>query len=475
MAPLKFLHTLFHSLYPRSEIEAEIVEAQLDMLRTSFRLFDFTLPVAGAIIYFFQRFERHGAILVWWAALCLTCLVNEIVLSRKPPPAADRIARARYRARRQVVLCLVLAGVWSSVGYLLWYPAHAPNMMFVEFILVCTLAAIATMATLHAASSTIPLLAVSAAVLAVPMLHDYQTHLVVIGIAAIFVALMLSNAWVIQLRTLHMLRLETERTELIASLRRAKTESDEAHARAIAASRAKSEFLANMSHELRTPLNAIIGFSDIVRSGALGQSCEKYAEYGGFIHQSGNKLLGLIGDVLDLARIEAGRKVLHPEAVDLKSLILDETEKANAAGAEKNVAVSAILPMTLPLLHGDLLALRQILGNLLSNAVKFTPPGGRVEISVIVNACREIEISVADSGIGISVVDQARIFERFGSGRPEIASPQRGSGLGLAIVKGLSDMHGARLNLESAIGEGTRVTVIFPAKSTLDLVGRRVA
>ena len=476
-AAARVFRTLFGSLNPKTEIEAVIVDAQLDLLRTSFRLFDYTLPLAGAVVLLFQRFDRHGVVGIWWAILCANCLFNEVLLSRKRPELTgqDLIAAARRRAWRQVALCAVLATVWTSVALLLWHPSHAPNMMFVEFILTCTLAAIATMASLHAASSLLPLLALSGGVIAVPTLMAPETHLVTIGIAIIFVALMISQAWMVQLRTVRMLHLENERTQLIESLKRAKIESDEAHTHALAAARAKSEFLANMSHELRTPLNAIIGFSDIVRSKALGDATDRYAEYGGFIHQSGKKLLDLIGGVLDLARIDAGRKVLQPEAIDLGALIADEAQKYSASAAEKNVAIMPILPSSLPLLRGDLYAVQQIVDNLLSNAVKFTRPGGKIEISATLNACRELEFSVSDTGIGIPAADQPHIFNRFGAGNPGVTTPERGSGIGLAIVKGLADMHEARLTLESAVGQGTRITVIFPAKSTLDLAGRRVA
>jgi signal transduction histidine kinase len=249
----------------------------------------------------------------------------------------------------------------------------------------------------------------------------------------------------------------------------------QAHEQAVAASRAKSEFLANMSHELRTPLNAIIGFSDIVRSKAFGDTTEKYSEYGGFIHQSGHHLLNLISDILDLAKIEAGRKTLHPEPIDVMGLVIDEARLAGESAALKGVSVAPILPRNLPLLEGDLHAVRQILSNLLSNAVKFTPSGGKIQVSVALNAAHEIELCVSDTGLGIAAEDQAHIFERFGLGQPEVTTAERGSGLGLPIVKGLVDMHQARLRLESALGQGTRITVTFPAASTLPDGKLRVA
>jgi two-component system cell cycle sensor histidine kinase PleC len=159
---------------------------------------------------------------------------------------------------------------------------------------------------------------------------------------------------------------------------------------------------------------------------------------------------------------------LRQEPIDLKSLVMDEVHRANERAVEKNVGVFASLPRNFPLLHADLHAVRQVLDNLLSNGVKFTPPGGRVEVSIALNAAHEIELCVLDTGIGIAPEDQAHVFERFGQASPEVTTASRGTGLGLQIVKGLLDIHGGRIRLESELGEGTRVTVVFPAESTLD-------
>jgi len=160
----------------------------------------------------------------------------------------------------------------------------------------------------------------------------------------------------------------------------------------------------------------------------------------------------------------------------LIGLIGDEAAKASEPARAKNVTVTAIPPKDiLPLLSADPYALRKILGNLLSNAVKFTHDGGHVEISVKCSSLREISFTVADNGIGIAAGDRKHIFERFGHVQPEITAAQRGSGLGLPIVKGLVDIHGGRIELDSTLGEGTRVTVIFPAANTIKESGTRAA
>ena len=464
------------SLNPKTETEARIVDRQLDMARTSQKLFDYTLPLAGGVIYFLDQFHDSIVLGIWWAVLTITCLASELFLNQPAPRSADIVGRAHARARAQVIICLVLTAVWSSLGIWLWAPAFPANQIFIELILCCTLAALATMASFHAASVAGPIVLVAASVVLVPIVKDVHLHPVLVGLSVIYVVLMGWHACMIQIGSITMLKLENERTELIEKLRRAKIDSDLAREDAVAASRAKSEFLANMSHELRTPLNAIIGFSDIVRNKAFGTSSDKYFEYGGFIHQSGHHLLGLIGDILDLAKIEAGRKILSYEPVDLIGLIADEAAKAGEGARAKSVTVRESMPKYhLPLLNADPYAVRKILGNLLSNAVKFTQAGGQVEISVALTPSREISFTVADNGMGIAPADQKHIFERFGPVHPEITSAQRGSGLGLPIVKGLVDIHGGRIELQSTLGEGTRVTVIFPAQSTLQKSGSRAA
>ena len=210
-------------------------------------------------------------------------------------------------------------------------------------------------------------------------------------------------------------------------------------------------------------MNAILGFSDILRAKTFGGSPEQYFEYCGYIHQSGRHLLELIGDMLDLAKIEAGRRILLREPIDLGSVIEDAVLKVSDGAADKGVSVVSKLSKKLPLLSADPHAIRQVIDNLLSNAVKFTPGGGRVVVAGRLNIGGEIELSISDTGIGIAREKHMHIFERFGSGRPEVAATERGLGLGLPIVKGLVDMHGGRIRLESTVGEGTRVTLTFPA------------
>src|SRR5216683_3375452 len=180
-----------------------------------------------------------------------------------------------------------------------------------------------------------------------------------------------------------------------------------------AANRSKSAFLANMSHELRTPLNAIIGFSDLLRSQTFGPlGSNRYVEYAADINNSGQHLLDLINDILDVSRIEAGRYDLHREATSLRELVEDSSRLMSTAAREANVRLSSRIAADLPLLALDRRAVRQVLLNLLSNAIKFTPPGG----SVVITAAHEDDavcVFVADTGIGIAESDLQRLTRPF--------------------------------------------------------------
>jgi PAS domain S-box-containing protein len=233
-----------------------------------------------------------------------------------------------------------------------------------------------------------------------------------------------------------------------------------ARERAEAANQAKSRFLANMSHELRTPLNAIIGFTEMMRQKMLGPlGNPRYEEYAGIIHRSAQHLLDLISDMLDMAKIEAGKLKLNFEQVDLKGTIDDVTclmmDRADAAGI--TIIVEPMAPI---FLTADRRAVKQVLLNLLSNAIKFTPRGGKVSIAARPVADK-IRVVVSDTGIGISAEDLKRLGTPFEQGRSNPFLAQGGTGLGLALIKALSESHGGGATIESTEGHGTTVSVDF--------------
>jgi two-component system, cell cycle sensor histidine kinase PleC len=231
--------------------------------------------------------------------------------------------------------------------------------------------------------------------------------------------------------------------------------------RAEEANQAKSKFLANMSHELRTPLNAIIGFSEIMESGMFGPlGAEKYREYCSDIRGSGQYLLEVINDILDMSKIEAGRIRLDFEDIELDTLLTDAMRVVSARAQEKRLKLAAKISPALHL-RADRRAFKQIALNLLSNAVKFTPEGGRVTVrGRAADSC--IVLAIADTGIGIARDALAKLGRPFEQVESQLTKSHQGSGLGLAIAKSLVELHGGSMRIRSTLGKGTIVVVRLP-------------
>ena len=231
------------------------------------------------------------------------------------------------------------------------------------------------------------------------------------------------------------------------------------------ANRAKSEFLANMSHELRTPLNAIIGFSDIIVTqafGAVGRG--EYLDYARDINDSGKRLLQVINDILDVSRIEAGDRQLNEGIVDIHKVILSGLEMMSQKIEQHKTVISNYVTESAPRLIGEAQAVKQIIMNLLSNAIKFTPEGGRVSIFADVDDDGQMQISITDTGIGLSDDEIEKALSPFGQINTSLNKSESGTGLGLTLVQSLMALHGGTFELFSQKGIGTTATLIFPAK-----------
>jgi signal transduction histidine kinase len=247
--------------------------------------------------------------------------------------------------------------------------------------------------------------------------------------------------------------------------KRAEMQLIEAKERAEAGSRAKSEFLANMSHELRTPLNAIIGFSELISDAKFGPLSARYREYAEDIRASGEHLLAVINDVLDLSKIEAGCWELHEEPVDLSALVADCCQLLKERADKGDVDVARNVTDHCVVM-GDKTRLRQILLNLLSNAVKFAP-GGQVVVSACALPSGEITVSVTDTGIGMSAEEIEIALQPFGQVDSALCRRFEGTGLGLPLAKRLIELHGGRADINSAPGHGTTVRILLPAGRTI--------
>lgn len=250
----------------------------------------------------------------------------------------------------------------------------------------------------------------------------------------------------------------TARKQWEAGLRQAKEEAE-------ASSRSKSEFLAGMSHELRTPLNAIIGFSEMLEDQYVGPLNEKQAKYINDILKSGKHLLGLIDDILDLSKVEAEKMPFEAGPVNIGGLLADSLRIIAPECGKHDITVdlrTGGLPSDLEII-GDRQKLKQILYNLLSNAVKFTPDGGSVRVSARMISDSKIEISVADSGIGIAPDIQNKIFSAFYQARSGFSGKSQGTGLGLALTKKMVEIHGGHIRFKSrGTGLGSCFIVTLP-------------
>ncbi|MBI5113140.1 MAG: HAMP domain-containing histidine kinase [Rhodovulum sp.] len=264
------------------------------------------------------------------------------------------------------------------------------------------------------------------------------------------------------------LEARAEKDALIGELEQAKAKSDEARRRAEAANIAKSRFLAQMSHELRTPLNAILGFSEVMKNEIFGpHQVPAYKDYSNDIHNSGVHLLGLINEILDLSRIEAGRYELNEELVGLAQTAEECHHLLKLRAQNRGITIHESFEPDMPKLWADERAVRQVCLNLLSNAIKFTPQGGEIWLKVGWTHSGGQYLGVRDTGPGIPEDEIPIVLDSFGQGSNAIKSAEQGAGLGLPIVKSIIDLHGGTFTLRSKLREGTEVVVTFPPERVM--------
>ena len=275
----------------------------------------------------------------------------------------------------------------------------------------------------------------------------------------------IENARLYEEQRLATVQLEARVEDRTRDLQAANTRLQEAMRRAEEASRHKSEFLANMSHELRTPLNSIIGFSEFLQQQTAGPLNAKQTRYVGHIHQSGQHLLQLINDILDLSKVEAGKFILEPEPLDLAATLEDILVIARGLAHQKAQTIEAEVAPDLPPLRADPVRFKQICFNLLSNAIKFTPEQGRITLAArqAPEAGDCLELRVTDTGIGIRADDLPRLFQEFVQLEAAATKRHEGTGLGLALTKRLVELHGGRISAASeGEGRGSTFTVVLP-------------
>jgi two-component system cell cycle sensor histidine kinase PleC len=381
----------------------------------------------------------------------------------------QRIALRKWSTR--FVLAESAHGVfWASLTFLL-NDAQDPNariFMIGMLLLVAAFNAVVT--------ATIPF-AVYAAVLPISLatlwevgfrgLDDSSTAvLAVIGTAQLFFVMLAKRFHQVSFESVFY---RSEKSELIAELEQAKANSDEARRRSEEANLAKSRFLATMSHELRTPLNAILGFSEVLKNELFGPHANPaYKDYAKDIHGSGQHLLMLINEILDLSRVEAGRYELKEESISLTAIAQDCSHLLAIRAEKRGLEIRELLEPNLPRIWADERAIRQIVLNLLTNAIKFTPRGGQITLKVGWTTAGGQYLSVKDNGPGIPEDEIAIVMSSFGRGALAQKNAEEGTGLGLPIVKGLIELHGGQFLLRSKVREGTDAIIVMPPQRVMN-------
>jgi two-component system cell cycle sensor histidine kinase PleC len=442
-------------------------EGMLELfLRTQLRA-GATLPLIAVLFALALLNWVSGTELALWLLAVLGISGGEVLLCRLllgGEGPGRRMPSLPPRPERLLLLSeIVHALLWTVPLFRFWEPQAALQHMFIISVLMVVVVVRILIAFSHspvmlAGSSIISMAIVLRCVAMGEMLYVAMAALTII--THIF---LLQLARRLQESALDMLRLQAQREELIRRLKEARDRAEGARRRAEAANRAKSMFLANMSHELRTPLNAIMGFSEIIAREMFGPvPVRQYQEYAADIHRSGQHLLSLINDILDLSRIETGHYSLKEEPVDLGEQGREAIKLLGFRAHERQIRIETHFPAHLPAVLADARAVRQIWLNLLSNAIKFTPAGGRVELSARETPDGGVVMEVADTGTGIPEGELAEITEAFMRGRAAQAQAVEGVGLGLSIVKRLAELHEATVRIESMEGAGTRVRILFP-------------
>jgi len=366
---------------------------------------------------------------------------------------------------RIVAMQAVISAAWGLLPWLLWDPTSMVNHVFLACATVGVLAMLIVSRSSHMdmfLASIVPLTTMAAVrFLTGSMMVDFGIALVIPA----FAVQLLVDGRRLMTRLEEDSRLRFQVEDLARELEETRDDALRKRFEAETANASKTAFLANMSHELRTPLNAILGFSEIINQECFGPVGNgRYKEYAGDIHSSGAHLLSLINDLLDVAKIEAGKMEISPHPLDAHRTFDIALKLVGAKAREKRQSLTISVDSDAPPLYADERALKQILINLVSNAVKFTPEGGH--ISVMAGAARGggFQIICEDNGPGISRDKLDKIFTPFSQVDNRYDRQAGGTGLGLALVRGLAELHGGRAWLESEYGKGCRAYVVLPAE-----------
>jgi len=461
--------SIFGFLTEGQESEPRVLKAQLDLAATTARNTRVAAPISAAAAAILCSTGIFGNV-----SFASTLFLPLAVAASMGASALMATAYRNYNDSEGDVnswlQCFVAiqafsSAAWGLMAWLCWEPGNALNHMFLA---ACVMAVIASLVVARGSNmkmyvaNLLPLALMTSARF---LLGDSVTDMVMGGLAPFVAFQMWYTGRPLVLRMGEDARLRFKVEDLAGELKDTRDEALKKRFEAETANASKTAFLANMSHELRTPLNAILGFSEIIAQECFGPvGSERYRDYAKDIHSSGAHLLSLINDLLDVAKIEAGRMDIAPHPLEAGRVFDIALKLINTKAREKDQVLSIKVEPSAPELWADERAVKQILINLVSNAVKFTPVGGRIDVVGGRAKNGDFQIMVRDNGPGIPPEKMDHVFKPFSQVDNRFDRQAGGTGLGLALVRGLAELHGGAAWMESEFGKGCSVFVTLPVK-----------
>lgn len=426
-------------------------------------LMPFTIVIAAATLWWAPP-QRTFA----WLTFSLGVLIVQYLVCRRFINTSEPEATLGVWVKRLIASEIAFVSIWALLPTMVGIPEGESLRLFLLFS-VLVIGAVSTVLA-HTLPSAVYAAAVPIAIVIVQLVVDRHPseRWMIAGLCFTALLLFVGLANRLYSTSLDNINARAEKDDLFAEVEQANMRLREATRRAEEANAAKSRFLATMSHELRTPLNAILGFSEVIKGELFGPiGNDQYKSYIEDIHKSGEHLLALINEVLDLSRIEAGKHELVEEAIDVAAIVDACCRMLEIRATNRGLKLHTAFTENMPRVWADERALRQIALNLLSNAIKFTPQGAEIVVKVGWTASGGQYLAVKDNGPGIPENEIETVLSTFGRGSQAIKNADQGSGLGLPIVKSLVELHGGSFVLKSKVREGTEAIVMFPANRVM--------
>ncbi|HEV2650295.1 MAG TPA: HAMP domain-containing sensor histidine kinase [Rhizomicrobium sp.] len=457
----------------RRSADVRVLNSQLELIAAAMRTTRFTSPMWALALAWLasdsfgplgHRPFSHTILLPCIVAIAMFLASNIVSYYQTTTAGQTDYEVVRPWFSRMTLLQIFISAIWGLVPWVLWDTGNEANHIFLAGATIAMLAGLIVSRASHM-DMFVACLAPISAVAAFRFL--FGDNLLDMGTAFVIPAYatqLFFEGRRLARRVDEDARLRFQVEDLARELEETRDEALRKRFEAETANASKTAFLANMSHELRTPLNAILGFSEIISQECFGPvGSARYREYAGDIHSSGAHLLSLINDLLDVAKIEAGKMEIAPHPLDAHRVFDIALKLIGAKARERQQDLVIDIAPNCPPLYADERALKQILINLVSNAVKFTPEGGRIVVHAEPARSGGFQISVQDNGPGIAREKLDKIFTPFSQVDNRYDRQAGGTGLGLALVRGLADLHGGRAWLESEPGKGCTAYVVLPA------------